>query len=75
MNFYAIPSWVIQQLKTIEDNSNRWKDNGYRIDGVSYDMFYRTEGFEIAASIYPQYKKKKNDNDEIVNRTTTQASD
>ncbi len=39
MNFYAIPSWVIQQLKTIEDNSNRWKDNGYRIDGVSYDMF------------------------------------
>lgn len=74
VNFYAIPSWVIQQLKTIEDNGNRWKDKGYRIDGVSYDMFYRTEGFEVAASMYPQYKKKKNDNDEIVDRTTTQAS-
>ena len=37
-------------------------------------MFYRTEGFEVAATMYPQYKKKKNDNDEIVDRTTTQAS-
>ncbi|WP_270816310.1 hypothetical protein [Hungatella effluvii] len=74
-NFYAIPSWVIQQLRTIEDNGNRWKDKGYRIDGVSFDMFYRTEGFDVAASLYPQYKKKKNENGEIVDRTTTQASD
>jgi hypothetical protein len=74
-NFYAIPSWVIQQLKTIEDNGIRWKDKGYRIGGVSFDMFYRSEGFDVAASLYPQYKKKKNEYGEIVNRTTTKASD
>ena len=75
VNFYAIPSWVVQQLKTIEDNGIRWKEKGYRIGGVSFDMFYRSEGFDVAASLYPQYKKKKNEYGEIVNRTTTQASD
>ena len=75
VNFYAIPSWVIQQLKTIENNGIRWKEKGYRIGGVSFDMFYRSEGFDVAASLYPQYKKKKNEYGEIVNRTTTQASD
>lgn len=75
VSFYAIPSWVIQQLKTIENNGIRWKEKGYRIGGVSFDMFYRSEGFDVAASLYPQYKKKKNEYGEIVNRTTTQASD
>ena len=75
VNFYAIPSWVIQQLSTIENNGVRWKEKGYRIAGVSFDMFYRSEGFDVAASLYPQYKKKKNEYGEIVNRTTTQASD
>mgnify|MGYP005783525841 CR=1 FL=1 len=36
-------------------------------------MFYRSEGFDVAASLYPQ--NKKNEYGEIVNRTTTQASD
>lgn len=75
VNFYAIPSWVIQQLKTIESNGIRWKEKGYRIGGVSFDMFYRSEGFHVAASLYPQYKKKKNEYGELVDRTTTQASD
>lgn len=75
VSFYAIPSWVIQQLSTIENNGVRWKEKGYRIDGVSFDMFYRSEGFDVAASLYPQYKKKKNEYGEIVNRTTTKASD
>ena len=75
VSFYAIPSWVIQQLSTIENNGVRWKEKGYRIAGVSFDMFYRSEGFDVAASIYPQYKKKKNEYGEIVNRTTTKASD
>lgn len=74
-NFYAIPSWVIQQLKTIEGNGNRWKEKGYRIAGVSFDMFYRSEGFDVAASLYPQYKKKRNEYGKIVNRTTTLNSD
>lgn len=75
VNFYAIPSWVIQQLKTIENNGIHWKNKGYRIDGVSFDMFYRAEGFDVASSLYPQYKKKRNEHGEIVNRTTTQSSD
>ena len=75
VNFYAIPSWVIQQLSTIENNGVRWKGKGYRIAGVSFDMFYRSEGFDVAASIYPQYKKKKDEYGEIVGRTTTKASD
>ena len=75
VNFYAIPSWVVQQLKTIENNGIRWKEKGYRIGGVSFDMFYRSEGFDVAASLYPQYKKKKNEYGEIVNRTTTKTSD
>lgn len=75
VNFYAIPSWVIKQLNNIENNGVRWKNKGYRIGGVSFDMFYRAEGFDIAASLYPQYKKRKNEYGEIVNRTTTQASD
>lgn len=75
VNFYAIPSWVIEQLKNIESNGIRWKEKGYRIAGISYDMFYRAEGFDVAASLYPQYKKKKNSSGEIVDRTTTKASD
>ena len=75
VSFYAIPSWVIQQLSTIENNGVKWKEKGYRIAGVSFDMFYRSEGFDVAASIYPQYKKKKNEYGEIVDRSTTKASD
>ena len=58
VNFYAIPSWVVQQLKTIEDNGIRWKDKGYRIGGISFDMFYRSEGFEVAWSLTVEYSKK-----------------
>lgn len=75
VSFYAIPSWVIQQLSTIENNGVKWKEKGYRIAGVSFDMFYRSEGFDVAASIYPQYKKRKNEYGEIVDRSTTKASD
>lgn len=75
VNFYAIPSWVVQQLKGIEDRGVRWKEKGYRVDGISYDMFYRSEGFDVAASLYPQYKKKKDASGRIEKRTTTQASD
>lgn len=75
VNFYSIPSWVIQQLNTIEKKGINWKAKGYRVDGISFDMFYRSEGFDVASTLYPQYKKKKNEYGEVVNRTTTQASD
>ncbi len=54
VNFYAIPSWIIKQLNTIETNGSRWKDKGYRIDGVSFDMFYQAEGFDVAV---PQHRQ------------------
>ena len=38
-------------------------------------MFYRSEGFDVAASLYPQYKKKRDEYGDIVDRTTTKASD
>jgi hypothetical protein len=75
VSFYAIPSWVIQQLKSIENKGIRWKEKGYRIDGISFDMFYRSEGFDVAASLYPQYKKEKTEYGAVVDRTTTKASD
>ncbi len=75
VNFYSIPSWVIQQLNIIEKKGVMWKDKNYRIGGISFDMFYRAEGFDVASSLYPQYKKNKNEYGEIVDRTTTIASD
>lgn len=75
VNFYAIPSWVIEQLRAIEDHGRNWKSNGYRTGGISYDMFYRKEGYEVAAKLYPQYKKQKNEDGEIVDRTPTAKSD
>jgi len=61
VNFYAIPSWVFEQLKQIELRGIRWKDKGYTIKGVSYEMFYRGDGLEVAQNIYPQHKKVTKD--------------
>ena len=75
VGFYAIPSWVIEQLRVIENYGKSWKNNGYRTGGISYDMFYRKEGYDVAAKLYPQYKKQKNEDGEIVDRTPTAKSD
>ncbi|MDD4564230.1 MAG: hypothetical protein PHE79_01895 [Eubacteriales bacterium] len=61
INFYSIPSWVIDQLKTIEDQGIKWKDKGYTVKGTSYEMFYRGEGLEVAQKLYPQHKKAKSE--------------
>jgi hypothetical protein len=83
VNFYSIPSWVFEHLNNVELQGNKWKKNGYTIKGVSYEMFYRGEGLEVAQSIYPQHKKvraKTVDYDtgeikhEIVDRTTSKKS-
>lgn len=84
VNFYSIPSWVIDQLMTIENQGIKWKQNGYTIKGTSYEMFYRTEGLEVAQKIYPQHKKVKTEiidyeTGEIIttikDRTTSKTSD
>ncbi|NLN48880.1 MAG: hypothetical protein GX154_07345 [Clostridiales bacterium] len=84
VNFYAIPSWVFEQVKRIEHQGKRWKEKGYTIKGTSYEMFYRGEGQETAQYLYPQHKQIKyelvdTDSGEIKkiikSRTTTKASD
>lgn len=53
IQFYALQGWNNDTLLHIEDNGNRWKKNGYRQNGISFEMFYRTEGQEVARRLYP----------------------
>lgn len=39
----------------IEQRAKRWKENHYTLKGVSYEMFLRTEGKDVANTLYPQY--------------------
>jgi len=83
VNFYAIPSWILEHLSNVELQGVKWKSNGYTIKGASYEMFYRGEGLEVAQNIYPQHKKVKgkeinNETGEILevikDRTTSKIS-
>jgi len=84
VSFYSIPSWIYDQLQNIESQGVKWKQNGYTIKGTSYEMFYRTEGLEVAQNIYPQYKKVASKDidyetgeiiESVKDRTTTKKSD
>jgi len=57
VNFYAIPSWILEHLSNVEIQGVKWKSNGYTVKGASYEMYYRGEGLEVAQNIYPQHKK------------------
>lgn len=74
ISFYSIPSWVYERTKLIEQQGQKWKDNGYKIKSISYEMFLRTEGQEVAAELFPQYKTIAT-KDGLKIRTTTKASD
>ena len=39
----------------IERQAIKWKENHYTVKGVSYEMFLRAEGKEVANYLYPQY--------------------
>lgn len=69
-NFYSIPSWVFQRILTIEAQGQKWKENNYRLNGISYEMFYRNEP-EVAKELYPQYAKIHTKNGQVIDRTTT----
>ena len=60
----------------IEKQAKLWEYNHYSMQGISYEMFMRGEGKDVADRIFPQYKqiydKKKK---QIVDRTTTKFSD
>jgi hypothetical protein len=59
INFYEIPSWVISQLKEIEQQGQSWKAHNYRVKNISYEAFKRAEGEAVANRLYPQYIKAK----------------
>lgn len=59
VNFYAIPSWVFDQLTAIERNGVKWQCHNYTITGTCYEMFFRGDGVDVAQNIYPQHKKTK----------------
>ncbi len=75
IEFYAIPSWVIEHLKNVEDRAISWKKNNYTSKGISYEMFLRTEGLETAQRLYPTYKYVKDKGGNTITRGTTKASD
>lgn len=72
--FYSIKSFVIDHLESVEERGISWKANNYKVKGISYEMFYRAEGYEVAAELYPNSSKKKIDTD-IINKAPTKASD
>lgn len=55
VQFYMIPSWVYQHLRTIESWGEMWKDKHMTLMGMSYETIYRNYGEDVARQIYPQY--------------------
>lgn len=75
INVFSIPSYNTELFVEVEDSGKQWKDNGYTMKGLSREMFYRTEGEEIANKLYPQYKEVYDNNEKaVVKRTTSDLS-
>jgi len=74
INVYSVPSYTTSLLEQAEEWAIRWKQHGYTLEGCSREMFYRTEGKEVADKLYPQYKDVTVDG-EVVERTTSPFSD
>lgn len=72
--FYSVPSWVQDHLEVVESNGRRWKENGYRLNGISFETFYRVEGKEVANRLYPQSKTVMTAQG-IKQRTTSKTAD
>lgn len=74
-NFYQIPSWVYQRTKLIDKKGENWKSKNYRLNGISYELFLRSEGPDIAKALYPQTATFKDGNGTEVQRKTTEEAD
>lgn len=74
VSFYEIPSWVVQRTQLIEQQGRKWKEYGYRIRGISYEMFLRNEGQAVATWMYPQHSRITTRNG-IIDRKTSRKSD
>lgn len=74
-NFYRIPSWVYKRTQLIEAQGKRWKNQNYRLNGISYELFFRNEGAAMAKKLYPQTATFTTKAGKEVQRTTTKKSD
>lgn len=74
IQFYALQGWNSDTLISIEDSGKRWKSYGYRQNGISYEMFYRTEGQEVASRLYPLSSKTTRE-DTVITKKPTKAAD
>lgn len=74
-NFYRIPSWVYKRTRLIEAQGKRWKNQNYRLNGISYELFLRNEGAAMAKKLYPQTATFITKSGEEVQRKTTKKSD
>ena len=76
INYYSIPSYTTNSFKDIERQGVNWKNNNYTMKGLSREMFYRTEGLDVANKLYPQYKQiYSKEQKQVIDRTTTKSSD
>lgn len=75
ISFYKIPSWVFDRTRLIETQGQKWKENGYRVKSISYEMFYRAEGAEVAGELFPQYKTITTTAGKTIQRKTSKKSD
>ena len=73
--FYSIPSWVHKHLTEVEEAGRRWKRNNYRLSGISYEMFLRSEGPEVAGALYPQSSQIQRKDGTTFTRQTSKAAD
>ena len=75
-NFYTVPSWVIDQTDLIENRAIEYKRRGYRRKSFTYEGILRSEGKEVALTLFPEYAVCKNKvTGEVYQRTTTRTSD
>lgn len=75
IQFYRVPSWVIQQLQIIERQGVKWKEHRYRVNGISYEMFLRSEGKDIAKKLYPQTSCYTDVKGKVHQKKTTKQAD
>lgn len=55
VNYFSFPILTPELLIMIEKQAKKWDKFNYTIKGCSREMFYRTEGKDVADRIYPQY--------------------
>ncbi|MGG1663070.1 hypothetical protein [Brevibacillus sp. NRS-1366] len=58
VGFYSIPSYTTHVLTSGEKQASLFKSLGYTMKGMSWEMFRRGEGEEVANKVFPQLEGK-----------------